>query len=40
MSPISKFGVHLDGFYINIGGKKCELRTANTHRFTNYFLNY
>jgi hypothetical protein len=20
MSPISKFGAHLDGFYINVGG--------------------
>ena len=29
MSPIYKFGVHLDGFYINVGGKKFELRAAN-----------
>ena len=30
INPISKFGVLFSRFYINVDGKKCELRTANT----------
>jgi hypothetical protein len=28
-SPISRFGVVFDEFYISVGGIKCELRAAN-----------
>jgi hypothetical protein len=29
LNPITKFGVCSDGYYIIVGDKKCELRTAN-----------